>query len=268
MLRALTVMAVIGLVAPGASFGQEEITSPAGAKIWVGHHREFEEYLRTAPIEKVEDVGEGVTKPRRAFFAPGGLAETAIVKKLPPKARQGYWESYKSEIAAYELDRLLELDMVPVTVERRVEGDLASAQLWLNGCRLLREAATEVPRHPRQWARQVCRQRIFDALSANIDRNAGNLLIDSEWNLILIDHSRAFAKNEMPFLDDIIQTDRQLFAALKALEEATLVETLRPWLFGDGSVEDILERRDRIVERLEQLIATRGETAVFPFDLD
>jgi hypothetical protein len=268
MWRSPTVMAVFSLVVISATSAQEEIASPTGAKVWVGRHGEFEEYLRTAPIEKVEDVGEGVTRPRRAFFAPGGLAGAAIVKRLPPKARQGYWESYKSEIAAYELDRLLELDMVPVTVERRVEGDLVSAQLWLNGCRLLRDAAAEVPRHPRQWARQVCRQRIFDALSANIDRNAGNLLIDSEWNLILIDHSRAFAKNDMPFLDDIIQTDRQLFAAMKALDEATLVEKLRPWLFGDGSVRDLLERRDRIVERLEQLIAKRGEAAVFPFDLN
>ena len=37
----------------------------------------------------------------------------------------GYWESYKSEIAAYELDKLLGLDMIPPTVERRVQGERA-----------------------------------------------------------------------------------------------------------------------------------------------
>ena len=45
-----------------------------GSKIWVGRHAEFEEFLRTAPIERVEKVPIGVTKPERGFFAPGGLA--------------------------------------------------------------------------------------------------------------------------------------------------------------------------------------------------
>ena len=50
--------------------------------------------------------------------------------------RAGFWEAYKSEIAAYQLDRLLGLDMVPPTVERRVGSDLASVQLWVEGCRV------------------------------------------------------------------------------------------------------------------------------------
>ena len=48
-------------------------TQGAGSKVWVGRYAEFEEFLRTAPIERVTDVPVGVTKPKRAFFAPGGL---------------------------------------------------------------------------------------------------------------------------------------------------------------------------------------------------
>jgi hypothetical protein len=170
-------------------------TEPAagGSKVWVGRHAEIEEFLRTAPIERMEAVPVGVTKPKRAFFAPGGLAGSAVVKHLPMGRRAGFWEAHNSEIAAYEMDRLLGLDMVPVTVERRVQGDRASVQLWVEGCRLVKEVDQSACPTPVEWAKQVCRQRVFDNLVANIDRNAGNMLVDDAWNLVLIDHSRAFA---------------------------------------------------------------------------
>jgi hypothetical protein len=268
----LVVAAALTLLAPSVASVQDapaaaprgEAPAP-GAKVWVGRHAEIQEYLRTAPIERIVKVGEGVTNPDRAFFAAGGLAESALVKVLPPKRQGGFWESYKSEIAAYELDRLLGLDMVPVTVERRIEGLKASVQLWVSDAQLLSEVGSQKPAKPLAWAKQVCRQRIFDALTANIDRNAGNMLIDDEWNLILIDHSRAFATNDTPFLDRINQTDREIYDALKALDEPTLMERLKPWLFGASSVRALLERRDKIVDRLDRFVRERGEAAVFVF---
>jgi len=265
MRRASALCAFSYVLVCAVVFSQETAKDTGGAKVWVGRHADFEEYLRVAPIEKLEEVGMGVTNPFRAFFAPGGLAASAVVKPLVPRRQKGYWESYKSEIAAYELDRLLGLDMVPVTVERRVDGQRASVQLWVRGCKLLKGAEGEKPALPLKWAREVCRQRVFDCLTANIDRNAGNILIDDAWNMILIDHSRAFAQDEMPFEKEITRLDRELYERLKALDEATLTERLEPWVFGGGSVRAILKRRDRIVTRLETLARERGEAAVFPF---
>jgi hypothetical protein len=113
-------------------------TPAASTKVWIGRYAEFEEFLKTAPIVRMQHIGTGVTHSRRAFFAPGGPAASAVVKNLSTGMRMGFWESYKSEIAAYELDRLLGLDMVPVTVERRGEHDLCSVQLWVENCRLLK----------------------------------------------------------------------------------------------------------------------------------
>jgi hypothetical protein len=237
----------------------------AGAKIWVGRYLEFEEYLKQAKVARLENVPVGVTKPKRAFFEPGGIAGSAAVKHLPMSVRGGFWEAYKSEIAAYELDRLLGLDMVPVTVERRVGSDLASAQLWVEGCKLLKDVDQKACPRPIEWAKQVCRQKVFDNLIANIDRNAGNLLVDGEWNLILIDHSRAFASDRMPFEKEMTRIDRELLARLKALDEAGLMARVRPWVLGDGPVRGILKRRDRIVADFEKLARERGEAAVFPF---
>jgi hypothetical protein len=213
----------------------------------------------------VEKVPIGVTKPERGFFAPGGLAASAAVKHLPMGQRSGFWEAYKSEIAAYQLDRLLGLDMVPVTVERRVGSDLASVQLWVEGCKHVKEVDQSACPRPIEWAKQVCRQKVFDNLIANIDRNAGNLLVDGEWNLVLIDHSRAFAQDRMPFEKEMTRIDRELLARLKTLDEAELMKHVRPWVLGDGPVRAILKRRDKIVAHFERLARERGEAAVYPF---
>jgi hypothetical protein len=239
--------------------------SVAGPRSWIGRQAEIAEYLRIAAIERTEQIPVGVTKPRKAFFAAGGLVHAAAVKWLPAGRRNGFWESHKSEIAAYELDRLLGLDMVPVTIERRVGSDSAAVQLWVEDCRLLRAVDQSACPRPADWAKQVCRQRVFDDLIANVDRNAGNLLIDPEWNLILIDHSRAFASNSMPFEKQALRIDRELFARLKALDRAALDRHVRPWVLSDGSIRDLLKRRDKIVARFERLARERGEALVFPW---
>jgi hypothetical protein len=251
---------------PAAPVVPAPVTAPAtGAKIWIGHYDEYAEYMRTAPIERVTSVPIGVTRPRRAFFAPGGPVGSVVVKNLPAGQRKGFWEAYKSEVAAYELDRLLGLDMVPITIERRVEGDLASIQLWVEGTKWVKDVDQKACQKPIEWAKQVCRQRMFDNLIANIDRNEGNLLVDGEWNLILIDHSRAFATNTMPFEKQMTRVDRAFFERLKALDEAGIMKHLRPWVMGDGQARDILKRRDKIVAHIEKLARERGEAAVFPF---
>jgi hypothetical protein len=251
---------------PTPPVAQAPVAAPAtGAKVWVGHYAEYEEYLKTAVIERVTNVPIGVTKPKRAYFAPGGPVASVVVKHLPMGQKSGFWEAYKSEIAAYELDRLLGLDMVPVTLERRVEGELASIQLWVEGTKWLKDVQQSACPRPMEWAKQVCRQRVFDNLTANIDRNQGNLLVDGEWNLILIDHSRAFASNRMPFEKEMTRIDREMLGRLKALDEDGIMKHIRPWVLSDGQARDILKRRDKIVAHFEKLAQERGEAVVFPF---
>jgi hypothetical protein len=248
--------------APAPAVQESVPASPipvVGSKSWIGHETEIEEYLKTAKVVKISDIPVGVTKPRRAFFEAGGPAASIVFKALMPSRKTGFWESYKAEIAAYELDKLLGLGMVPPTVERKVEGLWGSAQLWVEHCTLLRERDTSKAPDLAAWNRQVYRHRVWDNLVGNIDRNQGNLLVDQAWNLILIDHSRAFtATMQMPF--PMRKIDREFYNKLKTLDDVTLKERLGKLLI-DGP-KPILKRRDKIVENFEKLIAQYGEAAV------
>ncbi len=227
-----------------------------GRKIWIGRESEFEEFLKQAKVIKVDDVPVGVTKPKRAYVAPGGLAGSFVFKELMPSRKSGFFESYKSEIAAYELDKIMGMGMVPPTVERKHDGVTGSAQLWVEHCTLLRDRDTTKAPDMGAWNKQVYRQRVWDNLTANIDRNQGNLLMDDGWNLILIDHSRAFTGSmTMPF--PMNKIDKEFYEKLKALDEATIKAGLGKWLF-DGP-KPILKRRDKIVEHFDKMLAQWGE---------
>jgi hypothetical protein len=231
---------------------------PRSARVWEGRHAEFEAYLRTAPFQRLEEVPIGVTKPKRGFFEEGGLAASAAWKVLPPGRSQGYWENYRSEIAAYELDKLLGLGMVPPAVEKRYKGNLGAAVLWLTDVRPWKEVE-RLPR-PSAWDLQVARMKMFDNLIGNADRNAGNLLVDHQWNLFLIDHSRAFiTDSKLPAEHQRI--DSVLWEKLLGLDEPSLA-AVQQWV-GRGAVRAMLKRRDRMKVVIDDLVQKRTGGAVF-----
>jgi hypothetical protein len=237
--------------------------APATSKIWIGRYGEFEEFLRTARIDRMQPVKIGVTGTLHAFFASGGPGKGAAVKKLTPGRLDGFWESYKSEIAAYRLDRLLELDMVPPTVERRIDGDLVSVQLWIENTLMLKEVQAQKLHSPdgAGWNRQLHRVQVFDDLTGNIDENAGNLLFDRRWDFIKIDHSRAFTDTAV-LPAKLTQIDRPFYQRLKALDREAVKGEIGE-LLETGALPALFRRRDSIVKTFESLAKKNGEAQVF-----
>ena len=233
--------------------------APAAPLPWVGHESAMEAHLRTASIVSLEEIGTGVTRPERATLKPDAPFGSLVWKVLPPGRRNGYWESYKSEIAAYELDRLLQLHMVPPAVAREINGTTGAAIMWVDGTRSVAQMGGKVPTGP-LFSRPIRKMQMFDNLIGNPDRNAGNILIDASSRVILIDHSRAFVdspKLQFPFE----RVDATLYATLKALTREQLSKALARWL-EDHAIDAMLERRDAIVKRVDTLVKQRGAPAV------
>jgi hypothetical protein len=232
-------------------------------KIWVDHESEYEDLLLNAEIVSIEDVGMGVTEPRRAELKAGDREVGAVFKPIKRGRHKGYWESYEAEIAAYVVDKMIGLNMVPPTVKRRIESNLGSLQLWVEDCKLYKEVEGQAPRTAK-WNYQLSRMKMFDVLINNEDRNAQNFLVDPEFNVILIDHSRAFiTSKKMMKSSRKLPTyyDRKIVEKLKVLTREQLDAQLEDLLMG-GQIKAILERRDALLEHLAELIKERGEAGV------
>lgn len=91
----------------------------------------WEDFLKTAKIIKGETIGEGVTKSKKLFLRKGDVEAQAVWKR-PTSLGAELYDKWQCEIAAYRLDKLLGLNMVPPTVERRYRLNSGSLQLWVS----------------------------------------------------------------------------------------------------------------------------------------
>ncbi|MCI0410219.1 MAG: hypothetical protein L0191_16955 [Acidobacteria bacterium] len=232
---------------------------PSPARAWRESGAAFyEELLLTAELVDAAPVGRGGLKPARVYLRRGDQRVEAVFKSILPGLRQGFWESHQAEVAAYELDKLLGLGMVPPTVVRQIEGKTGSLQLWVDGCREWQESAQEpqaVEQNP-----SISRTKTFDNLIGNWDRERGNILIDPGQNLILIDHSRAFIPEKKLSKSLPVQFDRNLVARMRALDRPQLARALRG--MSAEQIQGLLARRDLLLAHLDQLIKEKGEAAV------
>ena len=218
----------------------------------------MEAHLRTAEVTRFENLDTGVTRPRRGYLTPAEPFGSLVWKPLTPSRRSGYWESYKSEIAAYELDKLLKLQMVPPAVEKRINGDTGAAIMWLDGTRSVKDTGGKVPSGA-AWGEAFRKMLMFDNLICNKDRNAGNILLGQTGEVILIDHSRAFITERAP--KDLDRVDETLWERMKALTRADLDRALGPWL-DSGAIDAVMKRRDKMIEDVDKLIARKGRALV------
>ena len=93
------------------------------------------------------------------------------------------------------MDKLLELNLIPPTVEREFKGKPGSLQFWVESQfseLTVFEQKIGIPRSKFcNKENMKCLMRAFDSLIGNDDRTQQNILYTKDWRLILIDHSRS-----------------------------------------------------------------------------
>ena len=112
----------------------------------------------------------GAELRRRCTLRPGGPIGNMVWRPLvpgPPGVRQGFRENYEAEIVAYELDKLLTLDMVPPTVERQIQGTKGSAQQWVEGVVDATDPTVPEGTDRIRWESDLLRMTMFDMLIGN-----------------------------------------------------------------------------------------------------
>lgn len=210
--------------------------------------------LSTAQLEQLLLEGEIVSADRNA--AAGATPRTLVsisdgthsVSAVFEKSGRGVHPG----VAAYRLDRLLNLEMVPVTVLREVDGDSGSLQ-FLPG-----NSSDEAERSAKgqgggascpimdQWTAMY----VFDVLIFNEGRSQHRMLYDrSTWELILSENDRAFAARKgrpVHLKKATIPVSPGWKKALLALTDDVLQSNLGDVLDG-RRLKALMSRRDELI---------------------
>ena len=239
---------------------------------------EMEALLLKGRITDRKGTSKGVTDAFRVTLSDGQRTHDAQVQNVdifrtvfevtPKHTEFNFRDTYRYNIAAYQLARLLGLHNVPMSVQRIVDGKPAAVTWWIDdvamdeGGRLKLSPRERLGPNPSRTAAYIHILRVFDELIQNRDRNAGNLLWTRDWTMWMIDHTRAFRTEPALRRPQLLERcERTLFATLGSLTRETLTKAIGNNLL-QPEVDAVLARRDHVVKLFGDKIAKAGEAAV------
>jgi hypothetical protein len=221
----------------------------------------LERWLTEAEVVNIEDLDTGVTEPHKVTLSKDGVQLRAVFKEVSTDESGAYdrraavntSDRFEYELAAYQLDRMLGLDLVPVTVKRTIKNRRGVLQFWIDNSinvrRMLEQKKQPAGLCPA--APQYNLMNVFDVLTANSDRTQENALWTQDWMLVLIDHTRAFrtlSTNPTLLYKGAVQVPPALAERLKRLDRETLQARLGPYI-QRRQIDALLKRRDRLLNQ-------------------
>jgi len=244
----------------------------------IAEREKWEEFLISATLvgQKQQKSREAVTEPWELTLEKDGVTKKALWKDAEGRMG-GKIENWRWEIAAYRLDKLLSLDMISPTVERRFKEKRGSCQLWVDYWMKATQKNEQNIKVPNikvfTYNRANYLRWAFDNLIGNEDRHSGNIFITEDWRIILPDHSRSFRTSDK-FTKNLIYTEkhkegpkimkelpRAFFEKLKSMNFELIRDAVEEYLT-DKEIEAVLLRRDLILDVINKRINDLGEDQV------
>lgn len=174
-----------------------------------------------------------------------------------------------AEVAAFNADRYLALNMVPVTVLRKFTSDAAPDEFRV--CSAWVEKSEPVSTYKVGTAgcseSDLAESKLFAFLIGQWDTNAGNYLISPDGKLHLIDHERIIEVQNRWFIEShnrlkSCKIEPALLARLKALDLET-VKNFWPSLPAEIGVKDQVRYEQVVTDYATELLVRRDMIVAF-----
>jgi len=227
----------------------------------------IEKFLKTAKVVSVLKERGRRTESWEVELDDGkiqGRGFFKLVNRDRPNPSGG--DSYKYVLASYELDKMLDLNLVPPTVERKIERRKGSLMLFLEPPVISEEDRMQkniVPPDLVSFNKTMADLVIFEHLlffpSLCSQRDLGNILIQTEknWKVWMIDLSEAFAPATRLITGcEITDCSDNLFHKMENLSKDGIRARLGSYL-NDEEIATLLVRKDLIIKKVKELRAKK-----------
>ncbi len=219
--------------------------------------------LVAADIVAWEPIGAGVTGAWRVTLSDGTMTHDAafqpvdLTRRGGGEGRKPVVDSFRHSIAAYRLAELVGLsEMMPITVERTWRGRPGALSWWIDDVAFDEQARSEARTFPADldaWGAQIDQMWLFAELVHDTDRHRGNLLYTRDWQLYMVDFTRAFGlSRELMKPYRLLRIDPGLLSRLEKLTMTMVTAATAPYLSAE-QVAAVLGRRDILVDYFRSL---------------
>ncbi len=229
--------------------------------------REEEEiYLSTAAVvEYRREAVPGRTAAGRVNLDDGEIKRRAMFKIVDVTRPEPLPDSYKYELAAYALDKLLGFGKIPAMVEREIENTKGSLQIRVEDCTTLDDLQRKetTPPDSQALANALEEINVFENLIYKERDELDDILVHEEsWSIFRVDFSQAFEPSpELIPGQEIKRCSKALFQNLQKLSDEVIKARIKDYL-KDQEMSALLSRKALIIQTLKKLIEEKGEAAV------
>jgi hypothetical protein len=251
------------------SVGIEQLISvslPQQDKEAEASRRRLELFLKSATIENINDLQTlGRTAPWIINLKDASFSRRAIFKYINHPRPDILLDSYKYELAAYELSKYLSLELVPPMVEREIKGLTGSLQIMVKNTisEWERREQNLQPKDVKTLEQAMADLRVFENLVYESCENLQDTLFDQTTSKIYrIDFSQSFAPENTTLQEcQISRCSKSLYQRLLSWDKEKVGALMVPYL-NEEEIRALNTRRDLIVSMIGKLVESNGEESV------